>query len=167
MRLRELLKTPSGKPRLVLPGLVVVVLTFVFGFAALRIVQHTLPDAARAKALAHSGRFAAAEEIYVRMLRQQPSAQVALDLLENHDRALSMKMLRKIKGKSGGLRGAAERDEAVMSEDALDALLDDGLPPDVSLVARFWRAVDRDQMPSGLREVIGELAALQDHGVTA
>ncbi len=154
MRLRELLKTPSGKPRLVLPGLVVVVLTFVIGFAALRIVQHTLPDAERAKALAHSGRFAAAEEIYVRMLRQQPSAQVALDLLENHDRALAMKMLRKIKGKSGGLRGAAERDEAVMSEDALDALLDDGLPPDVSLVARFWRAVDKDQMPSGLREVI-------------
>jgi len=42
-----------------------------------------------------------------------------------------MKMLRKLKGKSGGLRGAAERDEAVMSEEALDALLEsaEGLVP--------------------------------------
>jgi len=154
MRLRELLKTPSGKPRLLLPAVVVVVLTFVIGWAALRIVQHTLPDAERAKALAHTGRYAAAEEVYVRMLRETPTAKVAIDLLDNHEHALAMKMLRKLKGKSGGLRGAAERDEAVMSEEALDALLEDSLPPDVSLVARFWRAVDKDQMPSGLREVI-------------
>ncbi len=154
MRLRELLKTPSGKPRLLLPAVVVVVLTFVVGWAALRVVQRTLPDAERAKALAHTGRYAAAEEIYVRMLRETPTAKVAIDLLDNHEHALAMQMLRKFKGKRGGLRGAAERDEVVMSEDALDALLEGGLPPDVSLVARFWRAVDKDQMPSGLREVI-------------
>ncbi|CAN5895801.1 hypothetical protein BH11MYX4_BH11MYX4_40790 [soil metagenome] len=153
MRLRELLKTPSGQPRLFLPALVAVVLTFVVGWGAMRAVQHTLPDEERAKSLAHTGRFAAAEEIYVRLLRERPSVKLAVALLDNHERAVAMKRLRKIKS-SKGLKGATERDETVMTEEALDGLLEDGLPPDVSLVARFWRATDKDAMPAGLREVI-------------
>ena len=44
-------------------------------------------------------------------------------------------------------------EEAVMTEEALESLLE-ALPPDVSLIARFWRGVDKDDVPSGLREVI-------------
>jgi protease PrsW len=153
MRLRELLQTPTGQPRLLLPALVALVVSFVVGWVALRAVQQTLPDAERASALAHTGRFAAAEEIYVRLLRAEPTVKVAVALLDNHQDAVVTKRLRKAKP-SGGLKGAAQRDEEVMSEEALDALLDGVLPPDVALVARFWRATDKGAVPPGLREAI-------------
>ncbi len=152
MRLRELLKTPSGQPRLVWPAVIALVLTFVVGWTAMRVVQRALPEEQRALSLARTGRFAAAEEIYVRLLREKPSVKLAINLLDNHERAAVTKRAR---GKSGGLKGAsAAADEAVMGDEALDALLETGLPPDVSLVARFWRAMDTGAMPSGLREAI-------------
>ena len=157
MRLREVLKTPSGQPRLVWPAVIAIVLTFAVGWIAMRVVQRALPDEERATSLAHTGRFAAAEEIYVRLLRDKPSVKLAIALLDNHEVATTLKRLRgKSGGKSsGGLKGAAAAaDEAVMSEEALDDLLETGLPPDISLVARFWRGLEKDAMPSGLREVV-------------
>ena len=153
MRVRELLMTPGGQPRLVLPALIALIVTFVVGWGAMRAVQQALPNEQRAASLARTGRYSAAEDIYVRLLRERPSVKLAIAMLDNHERARAMKRLRG--GKSGGMSGAAaERDEAVMADQALEELLETGLPPDVSLVARFWRALDRDAMPSGLREAI-------------
>jgi RsiW-degrading membrane proteinase PrsW (M82 family) len=153
MRLRELLKTPRGEPRLFVPALIALVVTFCVGWVAMRAVQQTLPDEQRAGSLARTGRFAAAEDIYVRLLRERPTVKLAIAMLDNHERARAMKRLRG--AKSGGLDGAAaERDQAVMAEDALDDLLESRLPAEISLVARFWRATDKDAMPSGLREAI-------------
>ena len=153
MRLRELLETPEGKPRLFLPALVALIATFAIGWGAMRAVQQSLPEEQRAVSLARTGRFAAAEEIYVRLLRASPSVKVAIALLDNHERARAMKRMR---GGTSGRKGTAatDRDDAVMAEDALDELLETALPPDVSLVARFWRATDKEAMPSGLREAI-------------
>ena len=155
MRIRELLKTPDGHPRLFVPAIVVLLLTFAVGWGAMRIFQQTLPDDQRAASLARTGRFASAEEIYVRLLRERPSVELAVALLENHERARALKAmrsLRKLGLKSTGT--STEADEAVMADDALEALLVNALPPEISLVARFWRATDSGDLPSGLREAI-------------
>jgi RsiW-degrading membrane proteinase PrsW (M82 family) len=153
MRLHELLKTPRGEPRLFVPALIALVLTFVVGWVAMRAVQQTLPDEQRAASLARTSRFAAAEEIYVHLLRERPTVKLAIAMLDNHEQARARKRLRD--GNSGGLNGAAaDRDEVVMTDETLDDLLEFQLPPDISLVARFWRATDKEAVPSGLREAI-------------
>ncbi len=168
MRLRELFFLPSGQPRLVLPAIVALVLTFAAGWAGMRLVQRTLPDEQRATALAKTGKFAAAETIYVRMLREKPSVRTAIALIENHRVATTLKRLRRGGKPSSPVTPATIEDptdlrvdEAVMSDAVLDELLETGLPPDVSLVARFWRAVGTGVMPSGLREVVA-IGAMQE-----
>jgi RsiW-degrading membrane proteinase PrsW (M82 family) len=165
MRLRELLFTPHGEPRLVVPALLTLVVTFALGLGALRLVQRALPDEQRAAMLARSGKYAGAEQLYVRLLRERPSVELAFALLDNHERATLMKRLHG--GSSGLAKGLADDpsdlggEQTVMSDSALDGLLETGLPPDVSLVARFWRAVDKNEMPSGLHEAI-HIGALRE-----
>jgi RsiW-degrading membrane proteinase PrsW (M82 family) len=159
-RLRGIFFTPDGRERLLLPALLIVVVTFAIGFGALRAVQQTLPDEDRAAALARTGKFALAEQLYVRLLREKPSLTTAIALIENHERAGVMSRLRARSGGRGSGPGlgddAMHGDDAVMTDDALDELLDKTLPPEVSLVARFWRAVDRGSVPSGLHDAVME-----------
>ncbi|MDB4945348.1 MAG: hypothetical protein JWP97_4882 [Labilithrix sp.] len=152
MRLRELFFTSHGAPRLLAPALVTLLLTFALGWAALRGVQRTLPDDERAAALSHAGRYADAEALYVQLLAQKPDVSLVVALLENHHHARMSKTLRSVGG--AGLNDAGVRDEAVMSEEALDDLLENRLPPDVSLVSRFWRGSSQERVPSGLREAV-------------
>lgn len=159
MRLRELFFTPNGHPRLLLPALVAVVVTFALGWAAMRAVQQTLPDEQRAMALARTGKFGAAETLYVRLLREKPSVTTAVALIENHQRANAMKQLHSITGKrrTGPAADAslgASGVEAVMTEEALDELLEKSLAPEVALVMRYWRAVDTGDVPSELRDTV-------------
>src|SRR5882757_2133881 len=71
MRPRDLLWTRHGEPRLFLPALVALVITFVAGWGALRVVQRSLPDEERALSLTRTGKFAAAEALYVRLLGER------------------------------------------------------------------------------------------------
>lgn len=153
MRFRSLLFTPNGHPRHLMPALVAVVLTFTVGWVAMRFVQRTLPDEQRATALARTGKFGAAEALYVRLLRERPSVTTAVALIENHDRAITMKRVRGLTG-----RGHPGIDDggagAVMTEYALDELLEASLSPDVALLMRYWRAVDKGEIPTELRDTI-------------
>jgi RsiW-degrading membrane proteinase PrsW (M82 family) len=166
MRARELLFTPNGQPKLLLPAILALFVTFAVGWAALRVVQQSLPDEARAQALERTGKFQAAEVIYVRLLREKPTVPLAIALIENNELAGAMKRL---KG-SGGKRGAGgpavagdpldHGEEAVMTAEALESILD-ALPPEISIVARFWHGADIEAVPSGLREVI-QIGAQQE-----
>jgi RsiW-degrading membrane proteinase PrsW (M82 family) len=159
MRLRELFFMPGGQQRLLLPALLTVVLTFAVGWGAMRAVQRRLPDEERASALAHTGKFAAAEQIYVRLLREKPTVERAIALIENHEQARALKMLRKMMGKGSDTSGLGDDkdlrgEDALISETDLDALLEKILPPDAAVVARFWRAVDKKEVPSELHDTI-------------
>lgn len=165
MRPRELFFTPSGHPRLLLPAIVIAVLTFAVGWGALRAVQGTLPDEERAATLSRTGKFALAEQLYVRVLRARPTVANAIALIENHERARLTKRARHGLGKDPLDSDAPElpedprdphTDEAVMKDDTLDELLDKMLTPDVIQVTRYWRAVDQQAVPSELREKIVE-----------
>jgi RsiW-degrading membrane proteinase PrsW (M82 family) len=80
----------------------------------------------------------------------------AVALIENHQRATATKRLHGITGKGRPELGVADDDgvDAVMSEDALDDLLERSLPPDVALVMRYWRAVDKGEVPTELRDTV-------------
>lgn len=167
MRPREIFFTPNGHPRLLVPGIVVLVLTFAVGWAALHAFQGTLPDDQRAATLSRSGKLALAEQVYVRLLREKPTLANALALIENHDRARESRRARR-RGQGKDPIDAPEApsmpedpqephpDEAVMTDDALDELLDRTLAPDVLLVTRYWRDVDKSSVPPALREQILE-----------
>ena len=160
-RLRGIFFTPNGQQRLLLPALLIVVVTFAVGLGALRAVQQTLPDEARAAALARTGKFALAEQLYVRLLREKPSVTTAIALVENHQRAEVLLRLRRLSGKGAPGAGLADDgtmhpEDAVMTDEALDELLEKTLPAEVALVTRFWRAVDKGAVPSGLHDAIQE-----------
>jgi RsiW-degrading membrane proteinase PrsW (M82 family) len=165
MRPRELFFTPNGHPRLLLPALVIAVLTFVIGWVALRAVQGTLPEEERAATLSRTGKFALAEQLYLRVLRAKPTVTNAIALIENHERARLTRRARRGLGKDPLDSEALDLpedprdphpDEAVMLDTTLDELLDKMLTPDVVLVTRYWRAVDKQAVPSELREKILE-----------
>ena len=112
MRVRDLFFTPRGQPKLLAPAVVALLVTFFAGWGAMRLVQRTLPDDERAQALARTGKFQAAEVIYVRRLREKPSVPLAIALLENHEHAAAMKRLHGRPGvPSSGVSGAPELDD--------------------------------------------------------
>ncbi|MBS2014254.1 MAG: PrsW family intramembrane metalloprotease [Deltaproteobacteria bacterium] len=152
-RLREVLYTTYGEPRLVLPGLVVLVLTFVVGYAAMRGVQTALPLEQRAAALASTRKFAQAEEIYARLVRERGDGQWLIALLSNHQVAVAMQKLKKLRSGEDGLSltGGTKIDDAVMTDEVLDAFID-RLPPDLARLGRFLRALEKGSPPSELKE---------------
>jgi RsiW-degrading membrane proteinase PrsW (M82 family) len=164
VRLRDIFFTPEGRQRLFRPALLVLVVTFVVGFVALRAVQQALPDEDRAAALARTGKFALAEQIYVRLLREKPSVTTAIALVENHQRGSMMMRMRGRSGRGSPGPGLAQEppsmhgEESVMTDEALDELLDKTLSSEVGLVTRFWRAVDRGTVPSDLHDAVAASA---------
>jgi hypothetical protein len=152
MRIRELFYTPSGAPRFLMPALVALALTFAVGWGAMRAVQRTLPDAQRAAALSKTRKFGAAEAIYVRLLHERPSVTLVVELLENHERARASRVKRAL---SRGVAGDTDLspDEVVMTDEALESLLE-RLPPDVSLVGRFWHVADKGKPPPELEDEV-------------
>lgn len=155
MRMRALLYTPAGGPRFVLPAVLALVVTFVLGYAGMRLVQRALPASAQAAALSSTRKYGAAEAIYVRLLREKPSGEVVIALLENHQKAKAARRLRQLLGGGGFGEGAATDlapDQVVMTEEVLDDLLERTLPPDLLRLARYWRGLDRGDVSAGLRE---------------
>ncbi len=159
MRGRGLLFTSYGEPRLVLPGLVGVVVAFVVALSLITFVNRPRTDDERAEALARSGKPAQAERIYARLVRERPSVPRVVAFVEAHEQAMvlvKMKKLREDMRSTGGM-GLPEPD-APMPEEEVDRALAD-LPEDISVAARFTRALSSSSVPSDVREKVVEGAA--------
>ncbi len=150
--LGRLFISPSGHERLLLPGMVVFVLTVVFAFATTWYFGHrAASDDERAYVLSKSEKFAAAEEVYVRLLRERPTVPILLGFLDNRARAFHERARRRLAGQTYQ-DGLSERaDDAIMSDAAVDALLATGLPPEIALVGRFWRGVEEHAVQASVR----------------
>jgi hypothetical protein len=127
----RILHRPDGQPRLVLPGLAVLMTAFLLALGVGMLAMRPRTDEERAKTLSHSESYALAEAIYVRLLEQRPSVPVLLAFLSNHRGGVADAENRR-EGKGNGTPSGAE----VMDENALATLLG-GLPDDLLLVARF------------------------------
>jgi RsiW-degrading membrane proteinase PrsW (M82 family) len=121
----------DGRPRLVVPGVVVMVATFLVAWGAGTVATRPRTDEERAEALSRSKSFGRAEEIYVGLLRGAPTVPRLLDFVANHRRGLADDARRRVEG-------GRPRDPAhpMMSDDAVAALYD-RLPAEIALVARF------------------------------
>jgi RsiW-degrading membrane proteinase PrsW (M82 family) len=135
--LRRLLYRKDGEPRLVLPGLAVLAATIAIAWCVATLARSPLTADERADALSRSGRYRAAEAAYVELLRERPTVPRALEFLRNHDRGARGEGSRRTKDLERGV--IPERGDEMMPEDAVERILE-GLPDDVSLVARFVRA---------------------------
>jgi len=156
MRFRELYTTPSGEPRLVLPALVALVLTFVVGFGAMRVVQRTLPLEEQARVLSHTRKLAAAEAIYVRLLRERPTAELVIAFIDNHRLGALLRALGPLAKGAKGLGEGTGFEEGVMSNEAFEELVAHGLSPEHSRLARFWQALPTQSAPDALRAEMKE-----------
>lgn len=140
VRARGLLYTPSGEPRLLLPGILGLFAAFVIALALITFTQRPRTDEERARALIRSGKGAQAEQIYVRLVREHPTVPLVLALLDAHEEATLLRMITlREDARSGGPKGLPDPEEP-MSEPALDELLA-SLSPDIALVARFSRGL--------------------------
>ena len=155
--LSALLFTPYGEPRLVVPGIVGVVAAFVLALAIITFTNRPRTAEQRAETLMRSGRPAQAEQVYARLLREQPTVPLALALLDAHDQARLLETISKLRDESRAPTGLPDF-EAPMSEEALDKLLSE-LPEEVSLVARFSRGLHDRSIPPEVHEKIAEGAA--------
>lgn len=152
-RLRELLYTNYGEPRLVLPGFLVLLLTFVVGYASMRAVQRALPLEKQAAALSSTRKFAQAEEVYARLLRERPDGEWLIALLTNHQVAVALQKIKKLHGTvdDGTMTGDRKVDDAVMTDEVLDAFIDH-LPPDLAKLGRFLRSLEKGPPPAEIKE---------------
>jgi len=146
---RRLFYRNDGEPRLVVPGLAVLVATIAIAWAIAILARPRPSEDERAETLSRAGRYQAAEVAYVGLLRERPTVPRALEFLRNHDRGV-----RGDRGHPGAEpeRGVIlERETGMLPEEAVEAVVA-GLPEDVSLVARFVRA--NGFAPSDLRSAI-------------
>jgi len=155
MKMGRLLYRRDGEPRLFWPALVVLAVTIGVGLAVVAVARRSPTEDERAATLSRSGRYAAAESIYVRLLAREPTVPRLLAFVGNHDRGV----IEQVKRRAAGDQRAAVHDtgDDVMPPAAIDALLD-GLPPRLSIVARFVRARGasdpeaREAMAAGAKE---------------
>ena len=151
----------DGEPRLVLPGVLAVVVAFVVALSAITFASRPRTDEQRAAALVHSGHAGQGERIYARLARARPTVNVVVALVEAHEVARLQKLAKKrndggIPG-GGGESGLPSPDEP-MSDEELEALLD-GLPEEISLVARFSRGLALRAIPPQIHDKVAEQAA--------
>ncbi len=157
MRARGLLFTSYGEPRLVVPGIIGVVAAFVLALALITFTNRPRTEEQRADTLMRSGKPAQAEQVYARLLRQQPTVPLALALLDAHDQARLLEKIAKLR-EDGRVPMGLPDPEAPMSEEELDTLLSE-LPADVSLAARFSRGLHDRSISPEVREQITQGAA--------
>ncbi len=155
-RLRELLYTIHGEPRLVLPGFLVVVLTFAIGYAAMRGVQRALPPEQQAAALSSTRKFAQAEAVYVRLLRERPNGEHVIALLANHHKAVLATKIRRLKDGMAGESLEATNAEAGSTGDGSEDFLENLQPPGLAGFGRFVYGLQPGSVPPALREGTAE-----------
>jgi RsiW-degrading membrane proteinase PrsW (M82 family) len=125
----------NGEPRVFLPALVVVAITFFVGLGITALVKDKpQTDLERATALAEAGSVADAEAMLARVLEGQPTVEVAMALVTVHEEGLLVNQATKKKAETSNQPVHYEK---LMSDEELGALID-ALPPDVALITRFW-----------------------------
>jgi RsiW-degrading membrane proteinase PrsW (M82 family) len=143
--------------------LIAVVVAFVVALSAITFASRPRTDAQRAAALVHSGHAGQGERIYARLAREHPTVPGVLSLIEAHEVARLQKLAKKHQDGSftnpGGDSGLPSPDEP-MSDEELELLLD-ALPPDISLVARFSRALVFHAVPPPIHDKVAEEASRQ------
>jgi protease PrsW len=135
--MRRLFYRNDGEPRLVVPGLAVLAATIAVAWAIAMLARRPPSEDERAEALSRSGRYQAAEVVYVSLLREQPTVPVALEFLRNHDRGARGDRGHAAKDRERGV--LPDENGGMLPEEAVENILA-GLPDDVALVARFVRA---------------------------
>lgn len=160
MRRSRLLYTHRGEPRVVLPALLALAVTLVLGFAIARGSRKSPSEEARAQNLAREGDFGAAEAVFVNLLRERPSIPLVLELVNLHGSARELAELHERLPDPGKLP-PLHKMASVMKEEELDVLLARDLPPDVSLVGRYWLGIVRHDVPADVRVAIEQGAATE------
>ncbi len=120
----------------------VLLVSVVAGVLSSQIIARHRGPLDRARELARSGHRAEAEAVYLDLARRRPaSLPVVIELLDNHQR-LVLSLARVLADDDS----ETIRTEATIAERPIDALLAaPDLPPDVALLAPWWRTVDRGQ----------------------
>ena len=150
----------SRRRRLRIAVLAILALCALAGIAIRPLLARARGPLAEARALSSDGRFAEAEQTYLDLARHRPaSLPVLVELLDNH--AAWIARMARDPGDPPDL--ADDRSRSLVAFQAgIDQLLEaPDLPPDVALLARWWRAVDREQ-PSAVERVAVVAAADRD-----
>ncbi|WP_394826288.1 PrsW family glutamic-type intramembrane protease [Pendulispora albinea] len=152
--LKRLFVSRSGHERLLVPALAAFIVTLAVGFAIGSYASlHASSEEERASSLTASGKFAAAEAIYVQLLHERPNMAIVLAFLDNHARAITDRIRRRLQSQS--FDDPMQKSEgAILDEEAIDAMLAHDLPPDVSLLGRFWRGVEKDAVSRAVRDQV-------------
>jgi RsiW-degrading membrane proteinase PrsW (M82 family) len=130
----RILYRPDGRPRLALPGVLALLLSIGLGSAIVAWTRRAPTEDERAGALSSTGRCGAAEEAYVRLLRERPTVPRVLAFVQNHERGA--RELDKLGATGAGAATVADRREELMTDDGVEEVLE-ALLPDESLIGRF------------------------------
>lgn len=141
VRRSAFLYNDRGEPRLVFPGIAVVVAAFLLTLALVALTQKPRTPEQQADAMLHSGKPAQAERMYRDILKDRPSVPNALAFLDAH-------LYAKIFALKGATKKRGDRDDTddmshslrnpdgVIPEEEVDTILA-ALPPDVRTIAKF------------------------------
>jgi RsiW-degrading membrane proteinase PrsW (M82 family) len=129
----------------VLPGVAVLLTTFLVAIGVATLATRPRTDEERAKTLSRSDSYALAEVIYVRLLAKRPSVPILLAFLSNHRSGVTQADDRRA-GKGSLVSSRGE----VMDESALVTVLT-ALPEELLLVARF---VAEDPTPPSVQSAM-------------
>ncbi len=140
-----------GEPKLAMPALLVLLVALFGGLAISQAVRRPASDFERAAALEANGRYGAAEQAYAHILETQPTPEAAVAFVKNHLHGLAMNVLAQDRTK-GRVSGAHV--EAMMDEDAVDALLARLANPDALLAGRFERGLLGTGVPDETRAAV-------------
>lgn len=151
MRLRSLLFNYDNEPRLVVPGLCVIIATFVVALALLTALNRPRTPEQKAESLMHSGKAVQAEKLYLELLQKEPTVERAMDFLNAHAVATSFSRIQSAKDKKNPERSdqiakslGAKDDEPISEEEVAHIVAT--LPPDVSAIAQYGLAVQNGGM---------------------
>jgi RsiW-degrading membrane proteinase PrsW (M82 family) len=129
----------DGEPRLVVPALVALLLTIAIGIGLTYALRRPPTDLERADALMANGRFAAAEESYVRIVREKPSVEAAIALVNNHAAARAFNALMEKKREANPTEPV--RTEKMLTDAEIDGIVSAISDPEALLAATFQRAL--------------------------
>ncbi|MBX3227282.1 MAG: PrsW family intramembrane metalloprotease [Labilithrix sp.] len=155
MGLRRYLFTDYNEPRLVVPGLFVVLASFLLALALITATSRPRTAEQKAEALLRSGKPAQAERAYRDLLRERPTPELVLAFLDAHQYAKVFARLAEKRDESSPVGSGIKNPETPLDEEEVDRAIDE-LPPDVRVIGQYARAVPLGQVPPELATQIEE-----------
>lgn len=146
VRSRRLLFDYHGEPRLVVPGLVVVLTAFLLALALITATNRPRTPEQKAEALLNSGKPAQAERAFQEILRAQPTVENAIAFLDAHQVAKMIAQLQAKKDDDSPVGNGLPNKDAPLPEEEVDRTIE-ALPPNVRLIARYAHGVVTGQVP--------------------